>query len=41
MERGRVVERGRHDELLAHGGLYARLYQEQFLAQSDAEATPV
>jgi ATP-binding cassette subfamily B protein len=30
MEDGRIVERGRHDELLAAGGAYARLYQAQF-----------
>lgn len=30
MDKGRIVERGRHAELLAHGGLYARLYHEQF-----------
>jgi len=42
MEHGHVVERGRHDELLAHGGLYARLYREQFLAGAEnAEVAPV
>jgi ATP-binding cassette subfamily B protein len=30
LHRGRVREAGRHAELLAHGGLYARLYELQF-----------
>jgi ATP-binding cassette subfamily B protein len=30
IEAGRVVEHGSHDELLAHDGLYARLYEDQF-----------
>jgi ATP-binding cassette subfamily B protein len=30
MERGGLVERGTHRELLARGGLYARLYRLQF-----------
>lgn len=29
-DRGRIVERGTHAELLAGGGAYARLYHEQF-----------
>ncbi len=30
MDRGQIVERGTHQELLAQGGLYAHLYQTQF-----------
>ena len=30
VDRGRIVEHGPHDELLAYGGLYANLYLEQF-----------
>ena len=30
MENGRIVESGRHDELLATGGAYAQLHQMQF-----------
>ncbi len=30
LDHGRIVEEGTHAVLLAHGGLYARLYQRQF-----------
>jgi ATP-binding cassette subfamily B protein len=39
MDSGRIVERGRHDELVAAGGLYAELYRTQF-AVAGSPATP-
>lgn len=34
LDRGRIVESGRHAELLAAGGTYARLYTTQYAAQN-------
>ncbi|MCB8982940.1 MAG: ABC transporter ATP-binding protein [Ardenticatenaceae bacterium] len=34
---GRIVENGRHDQLLAQGGLYHELYQRQFMPADEPE----
>ena len=38
MDRGRIVESGKHNQLLARGGLYARLYETQFAPEELAIA---
>ena len=44
MDEGKIVDVGTHAELLARGGLYARLYREQFAAgrgiEIDEEIAP-
>lgn len=35
LEGGKIVERGKHADLLAKDGVYARLYNEQFLSEPD------
>jgi ATP-binding cassette, subfamily B, bacterial len=40
MDRGRIVERGTHSELLTQGGLYAQLYETQFSSQRETLPNP-
>jgi len=35
IEQGHIIEEGKHEELLAHGGAYYRLYTRDF--QSEAK----
>lgn len=35
LDRGQIIERGTHHELLVQGGLYARLYETQFSHQQE------
>jgi ATP-binding cassette subfamily B protein len=41
LEKGSIVERGRHDELVAKGGLYADLYNRQDLTGAANQDSPV
>jgi subfamily B ATP-binding cassette protein MsbA len=40
LDGGRIVERGRHQDLLAQGGLYRRLHEMQFRVEPRAAAEP-
>jgi len=37
VDRGQIVEQGRHAELLENGGLYAQLYETQFRSQRESQ----
>jgi ATP-binding cassette subfamily B protein len=41
LDGGRIADRGTHDELIARGGLYAVLYQTQYLRGAEELTTPV
>ena len=36
LDRGEIIERGTHEDLLEQGGLYAQLYETQFRSQREA-----
>jgi len=40
LDRGRVKEEGRHQELVRRGGLYARLYRQQFAEPGTGAPVP-
>ena len=40
LEQGRIVEQGRHDELIERGGAYAKLYDLQLQDEPAADAEP-
>ena len=37
MQDGRIIERGRHEDLLAQGGWYAKTYESQQLEMEGGE----
>ncbi len=40
MDEGQIVEQGKHHELIAHNGLYARMVEREMSTESDEEMNP-
>jgi ABC-type multidrug transport system fused ATPase/permease subunit len=38
---GKLVEQGKHDELIARGGVYKEIYESQLMINQETEETPV
>ena len=41
MQKGKIIESGTHDELLAKGGIYKKLYELQFAGEEVLENTNI
>ena len=41
LDKGKIVQKGKHDELLAQGGLYHEIYELELRDQESSQASPL